>query len=125
MISAEDTASEYRFSDADLIKVDIEGGEYPLLPYLIPALGASTPLLISFHPDSLGVGEPPELRTELRKQEGLSMISCLSAYYPHRVRRDGIRLVSWKKLEAEQSSGKWLNGAYLFTRSPNQGAIGT
>jgi hypothetical protein len=48
----------------DLIKLDIEGGEYAILPTLRPLLDVTSWLLLALHPDILAAsGEPDPART--------------------------------------------------------------
>jgi FkbM family methyltransferase len=52
-IGAGDLASELGQRRADLVKIDIEGGEYAILPTLSPLLDGASALLLALHPDIL------------------------------------------------------------------------
>ena len=62
-ITADELAAEMREGRIDLLKIDIEGGEYALLPTLQPLLHQSSALLLALHPDLLaesGDAEPAQ-----------------------------------------------------------------
>jgi FkbM family methyltransferase len=77
---------------ATLLKIDVEGAEYAILPSLGEMLGEHLPFLqISFHPFNL-VGADPYRTALIRLQAGLGAADALAAYpfiyLPHR-RWDG------------------------------------
>jgi len=75
-IGVAEACERYGFPDADLVKLDLEGAEYLLLPSLIEALGpANPPLLLSFHPMNLVA-----LPTEEQRRLGESCLCALTDY---------------------------------------------
>lgn len=119
-IAARSAARSFKFDRAALIKIDIEGGEYPLLPHLIPVLeGAHAPLLVSFHPGNVGVdSDTLEATNDERRRVNQEMIDCLkSRYQAHRSIKDGTFVnAPWEMLLEEHSKRHWLGGTYLFNR---------
>ena len=60
-VTASDLAREFGRDRAALVKIDIEGGEYAVLPTLEPLLARAEALLLALHPDILteaGAADP-------------------------------------------------------------------
>jgi FkbM family methyltransferase len=64
-----------------LLKIDIEGGEYAVLPAIAPLLAARKPWLhVSFHPFNLVVEGDPYLTALQRLRAGLEAAEALACY---------------------------------------------
>lgn len=62
-----------------LVKIDIEGGEYDLLPHLGPLLDRpGTRLLVSFHPEVLRSVDPA--RAEVRTRRAIAALAGMASY---------------------------------------------
>ncbi|NNM71762.1 FkbM family methyltransferase [Enterovirga aerilata] len=66
-IGARELASELGGRRPDLVKLDIEGGEYAVLPTLGPLLGSGSPLLLALHPESLGASGEADVAAATRR----------------------------------------------------------
>jgi FkbM family methyltransferase len=71
---------EIGLDSTTLIKIDIEGSEYDLIPALAPLLARCRPFLhLSFHPFNL-LGETPVETAFLRLRRGLELAEALQCY---------------------------------------------
>lgn len=69
-------ATKYEFGRADVIKIDVEGSEYEILPRLAPYLERhQPPILLSLHPQNIADGT--------RTRRTLRVLSALHRYKPY------------------------------------------
>jgi FkbM family methyltransferase len=77
-MTVRELASELPRPRVDLVKVDIEGGEYAVLPALGPLLDSASALLLALHPDMLLASGSPDPAATTREALGaLSQWTCL------------------------------------------------
>jgi FkbM family methyltransferase len=77
-MTARELASELPRARVDLLKIDIEGGEYAILPTLGPLLESSSALLLALHPDMLlASGNPDPAATTRRALDGVRHWTCM------------------------------------------------
>lgn len=82
ILAAAKTLDEIGLNPATLIKIDVEGSEYDLIPALAPQLACTRPFLhLSFHPFNLLADSPVET-TLLRLRRGLELAAALQ-FYPY------------------------------------------
>jgi FkbM family methyltransferase len=82
ILAAAKTLDEIGLNPATLIKIDVEGAEYDLIPELAPLFACSRPFLhLSFHPFNLLADTPAET-TLLRLRRGLELAAALQ-FYPY------------------------------------------
>jgi FkbM family methyltransferase len=117
-LSVERAFDQFAFADADLIKIDIEGGEYPLLPKLMPLLkGSRVPLFVSFHANNIGNDEPTEEASlQVRKETSLRMLDLFTGYTASHVIDGKWVEVDHSTLVQQSKNGRPLWGAYLFRK---------
>ncbi len=77
-MTVRELASELPRARVDLLKIDIEGGEYAVLPTLGPLLESASALLLALHPDMLlTAGDPDPAATTRRALDGLRHWTCM------------------------------------------------
>jgi FkbM family methyltransferase len=80
VLAAAKTLDAVGLDSTTLIKIDIEGSEYELIPELVPLLARCRPFLhLSFHPFNLLADSPAET-TMLRLRRGLDLAAALRLY---------------------------------------------
>jgi FkbM family methyltransferase len=80
VLAAAKTLDEIGLDSTTLIKIDIEGSEYDLIPALAPLLARCRPFLhLSFHPFNLLAQTPAETHF-LRLRRGLQLAEALQCY---------------------------------------------
>jgi len=80
VLAAAKTLETAGLDAATLIKIDVEGAEYELIPELAPLLARSRPFLhLSFHPFNL-LADKPAATTLLRLRRGLELAAALQCY---------------------------------------------
>ena len=109
-ITARELAS--RGERFDLVKIDIEGGEYAILPTLQPLLDLTPAVLLALHPDILAAsGDPAPAET------GRSALEILRQWQGVRVSPGGHPAPSLDEV-AQADAAEWL-----FTRE-GEGQVG-
>ncbi len=82
ILAAAKTLEEIGLNAATLIKIDVEGAEYDLIPQVAPLLARFRPFLhLSFHPFNLLAASPAETLF-LRLRRGLELAAALQ-FYPY------------------------------------------
>jgi FkbM family methyltransferase len=82
ILAAAKTLEEIGLNAATLIKIDVEGAEYDLIPEVAPLLARFQPFLhLSFHPFNLLAASPAETLF-LRLRRGLELAAALQ-FYPY------------------------------------------
>jgi FkbM family methyltransferase len=72
-----DLASSLPQARVDLVKIDIEGGEYAVLPALAPLLESGPALLLALHPDMLlAAGDQDSAATTRRALDAVAHWTC-------------------------------------------------
>ncbi|HEY7383290.1 MAG TPA: FkbM family methyltransferase [Beijerinckiaceae bacterium] len=104
-------AGRLRPDERLVLKIDIEGAEYALLPHLAPLLDRADAILAAFHPTILAaaLGNRREAARQTR-----AALSALARFTAHRVTRDGAggrslapELVRWG-LRGRLPGDEWL-----------------
>jgi FkbM family methyltransferase len=73
-----DLASSLPQARVDLVKIDIEGGEYAVLPTLAPLLESGPTLLLALHPDMLlAAGDQDPAATTRRALDPVAQWTCM------------------------------------------------
>ena len=78
-ITPVDLASRIEGAERLFVKLDIEGGEYALLPAAAPLLARADAVLVSFHPKILAQAVPHEREAERRLREALRALEAFAA----------------------------------------------
>ncbi len=80
ILAATRTLDAIGLTPATLIKIDVEGSEYELIPELAPLLARHKPFLhLSFHPFNL-LAESPAATAMLRLRRGMELAAALQFY---------------------------------------------
>lgn len=104
-----------------LIKIDIEGAEYDLIPHIAPLLAKFRPTLhLSFHPLHIGgTGTEAEI-IRRRHKKTLAVCTCLE-HYPHIYleTEDGARLAELTEPLMDRAGRRpYPRGGWVFTEKP-------
>jgi FkbM family methyltransferase len=108
-LDAQAAFEAFGFGEAGLVKIDVEGAEYALLPHLAPLLAkARPPLLLALHPGHPGAGFAEEAeRRRVREKATEALVEALAPYRPHR--RDANSFVPTTTDELRDTArGTWL-----------------
>ena len=77
-------------SEVSLIKIDIEGGEYDLIPHIADVLVDHTPSLhLSFHPFNICQSSSEAINASEQLSKSRMLLECLSCYEYWYLERDG------------------------------------
>ena len=101
-----------------LIKIDIEGGEYDLIPHIADILEEHTPsLLISFHPFNICPSKSETTNALVQSHKSSTLLECLECYEYWYLERNGALLAAnGRNYILDQIKNKNpINGAVLFT----------
>ena len=126
-LSFDDFIREQQIRDCNFIKMDIEGGEYQLLPTMMGWLAQHRPTLhLSLHPCHLGHrGIASVAKAAVRWAATLRILPCLRLYrhlYDHRGRPMTLRQLLWRcrariTLDVVLTDQEWNAGGQTQTGS--------
>ena len=104
-------------SKVSLIKMDIEGGEYDLIPHIADILKTHAPSLhISFHPFNISPSESATTNAYLQMSRSGALRDCLSGYQYIYVEKDGQLVANGRQLILDQMREKGaVYDAAVFT----------
>lgn len=116
-MDVQEAAQRFGFARASLIKIDIEGHEYALLPRMADFLRtAPVPVWLSLHPEAIG-SEHANDDLGVRRARAAASRTILAALQQRNAMtvEDGeISLAEPSALERKIEQAGWLSGAYLF-----------
>mgnify|MGYP001502652211 CR=1 FL=1 len=94
-------------SKVSLIKIDIEGGEYDLIPHIADILATHRPSLhISFHPFNISPSNSETTNAYLQMSRSGALLDCLSGYEHIYVEKDGALAANGRQLILDQMREK-------------------
>ncbi len=104
-------------SQVSLIKIDIEGGEYDLIPHIADILKTHAPSLhISFHPFNISPSDSATTNAYLQMSRSGALLDCLSGYDYVYVEKDGALAADGRQLILDQMREKGaVYDAAVFT----------
>lgn len=116
-IDADMAAKFFDFGDADLVKIDIEGGEYEIMPRLSEYFAARRPTIyLSFHPNNIGNNEEkPDDARRVKIEKSLSILDALDGYKAYRVVRGGLKPVAVSALRDEARNRPAIQEPVIFS----------
>jgi FkbM family methyltransferase len=115
-INVTEAAESYRFHEAALVKIDVEGHEYDFVPALADHLKGRIPVHLSLHPNAIGNSEPtPDAKKAERIQKTVRILDAFGSCKVEICEETEIVPISRSQLDARlhQRGGLW--GPLLFT----------